>query len=308
MRNWFSHVTVIVVATASFASAAAPAAPPPVATKAAPATYPTATIRGGQISIIDPATFTTPNGDVLYLDRRPSTEKAAFLGVAVANVSPELREQLKLQRGVGLVVNHVEAGSPAEAAGVKRFDVLERLDDQILIEARQLSVLIRLRRAGDEVKLTLIRQAEPVTVTAKLAEKDMPSLEESRVPAKVLPLPRGKGGDPFTAVPAKPGQFGIEWSDGELSINLLQDQGRRIFARNKAGDVLFEGAIDTPEELQKIPEMVKAKALKVLHFSTTQATWTATTQPTTAPFEYRNPLKKFAPPRSPSGPASPDTM
>jgi hypothetical protein len=308
MQTWFNRIAVLVMTTASFAYAA-PA--PTTETKAAPATHPTATIRREVITLTDPpTTVTLPRGGVLMLDGRPATERAAFLGVAVANVSPELREQLKLQRGVGLVVNHVEAGSPAEAAGVKRFDVLERLDDQILVEPRQFAVLIRLHKAGDEVKLTLVRQAQPVTVTAKLAEKDLPSLEESRIPARTLPFPKGKGGDPFTYVPAatiKPGQLGVAWSDGELNIDLLQDHGRRIVARNKAGDVLFEGAIDTPEELQKIPEMLKAKALKVLHFTTTQpATWT-TTQPTTLPLEFRSPLKKFqVAPRSPAG--QPETM
>ena len=300
---------LLIVPSCAAAAAAAAAAP-------APATQPKATT-APSVHDADERPWRTIRGGVLMLDRRPATEKAAFLGVAVANVSPELREQLKLQRGVGLVVNHVEAGSPAEAAGVKRFDVLERLDDQLLIEPRQLSVLIRLRKAGDEVKLTLVRQAQPVTVTAKLAEKDLPSLEDSRVPGtpgwKTLTIPGRTAGDPFAAVPLatiKPGQFGIEWSDGELNIDFLQDQSRRMVARNKAGDVIFEGAIDTPEELQKIPDIVKAKAMKVIRLTTQPTTLETEPAPATrpaSPLEYRSTLKPFkiAPPRAAN---TPETM
>ena len=303
------------------------AAPPPRPTAAAttaPATAPIAEIRGDFITITDPpTTVTMPRGGVLYLDGRPATEKAAYLGVAVASVSPELRAQIKLDRGVGLVVNHVEPGSPAEAAGVKRFDILERLDDQILIEARQLSVLIRLRKAGDEVKLRVVRQAQPATVTAKLVEKDLPSLEDSRAPGtpgwKTLTAPRGgaaaKGDAPFAASalaefrPAA--RFGAAWSDGELNIDLVQDHGRRIVARNKAGDVIFEGAIDTPEEFQKIPEIVKGKAMKIISLTTQPATFEAALEATPmtptstkpAPPEFRNTFKPFKiAPRAADGP------
>jgi hypothetical protein len=296
MRNLFTRLTLIVMATTSFAYAAPAPAP-------APATQPRPTT-GEYDAGFGPTKIKIPGGGVLLLDGRPATERAAFLGVSVAVVSPELREQLKLRRGVGLLVNHVEADSPAEAAGVKRFDVLERLDDQILIEPRQLSVLIRLHQAGDEVKLTLVREAKPQTVAAKLAEKDLPSLDDALLPSppriwRTYPSQRGSA-DPFSAEPVRASQFGIAWSDGELSIDLLHDQGRRLVARNKAGDVIFEGSIDTPEQLQRLPEIVKTKAMKVIGMSTTQPS--SALSPSTQPLHFRSTLKppKIAPPRPPA--------
>jgi hypothetical protein len=60
---------------------------------------------------------------------QPRMEKAAFLGVATSPAPDTLRAQLDLPRGVGLVVDFVEKDSPAEAAGLKVHDVLEKLDD-----------------------------------------------------------------------------------------------------------------------------------------------------------------------------------
>ncbi len=53
-------------------------------------------------------------------------------------------------------MRNVVPDSPA-AATLKKNDVLTKLDDQLLIEQRQLSVLIRNHKDGDEVTLTYIR-------------------------------------------------------------------------------------------------------------------------------------------------------
>jgi len=82
------------------------------------------------------------------------TEKAAFLGVSGSPVMPALREQLKLPKGVGLVVEHVEPKSPAEEAGIKQYDVLHKIGDQLLVNAHQLAVLVRMHKPDEEVTLT----------------------------------------------------------------------------------------------------------------------------------------------------------
>ena len=106
-------------------------------------------------------------------------EKAAFLGVTGSPVAPVLREQLKLQHGMGIVVDHVEPGSPAATAGVKPYDVLLKLNDQMLVDLHQLAVLVRTFKQGDEVKLTLMRQGQLQTVPAKLVEKEQVLLDEN---------------------------------------------------------------------------------------------------------------------------------
>jgi hypothetical protein len=109
-------------------------------------------------------------------------EKAAFLGVSGSPVPAVLREQLKLQHGIGVVVDHIEKDSPAGAAGLKPYDVLIKLNEQLLVDLHQLAVLVRLFKAGDEIKLTVIRQGQTITLTAKLAERESPALESSLLP------------------------------------------------------------------------------------------------------------------------------
>ena len=100
-------------------------------------------------------------------------ETVTFLGVETGPVSATLAAQLGLNDGTGLVVNQVSAGSPA-AGVLRQHDILLKLDDQILIEQRQLAVLVRGHKEGEEVTLTYLRAGKPVTAKVKLAKHEVP--------------------------------------------------------------------------------------------------------------------------------------
>ena len=96
-----------------------------------------------------------------------------FLGVETAPVGRTLAAQLGLPADIGLVVVRVLEGSPA-ANLLKEHDILTKFDDQLLIDTRQLSVLVRARKEGEEVPLTLYRGGKAITLKAKLAQRDLP--------------------------------------------------------------------------------------------------------------------------------------
>ena len=102
-------------------------------------------------------------------------EPVTFLGVETGPVSPTLTSQLGLQDGAGLIVNHVVPDSPA-AGALKTHDILVKLDDQILIEQRQLSVLVRNHKEGDEVTLTYLRGGKQSTSKVKLGKRELPKM------------------------------------------------------------------------------------------------------------------------------------
>lgn len=104
-------------------------------------------------------------------------EKVAFLGVQTAPVNRTLAAQLGLPRGTGLVVTDIVEDSPA-ASSLQEHDILTKLDDQILIGQQQLSVLIRNRKQGDEVTLTVFRAGKETKVKVKLGEREVPKLAE----------------------------------------------------------------------------------------------------------------------------------
>ena len=99
-------------------------------------------------------------------------EVVAFLGVQTAPVSRTLTTQLGLPDGSGLVITHIVPESAA-AAVLQEDDILLKLDDQILIATRQLEVLVRNHKEGDEVALSYLRAGKPATAKVKLGKHEV---------------------------------------------------------------------------------------------------------------------------------------
>lgn len=166
------------------------------------------------------------------------TEEVAFLGVYTTKVHPTATHQLGFPKGFYLTVQHVEPGSPAEEAGLEAHDILQKVEDQILINPEQLRELIRSKEAGTNVGITYFREGKERTASAKLATRKISRREgfeqfpqgdfeqfqfprhfkdfedlKRRIPREALPEGfRGKAwefkfdSDPFDPAPGKGGQ------------------------------------------------------------------------------------------------------
>ncbi len=94
----------------------------------------------------------------------------AYLGVHTSQLDQGLSHQLGLPPGAHLRVDHVAQGSPAENAGLKLYDILLKLDDQLLINPDQLKTLVQMRNPGERISLSVLRQSKPLTVSVELLE------------------------------------------------------------------------------------------------------------------------------------------
>ena len=81
---------------------------------------------------------------------------------------------MDLPAGAHLSVDQVSPNSPAEQAGLRLYDVLLQLDDQILINSSQLKALVRMKKPGDLITLKLLRKGEPKILEVTLSETDVP--------------------------------------------------------------------------------------------------------------------------------------
>lgn len=150
---------------------------------------------------------------------QPHMIQATFLGVATDRVPQALGSQVKLPKGIGLVVTQVADDSPAQTSGITRHDVLQKLDDQLLVNPEQLAVLIRMHEPGDAVDLTLIRGGETMTVTATLAQHE--------VPERPVMIPHPERRMPAQGFNLDPDQWNqlrgqLDQMDGDLELNLQE--------------------------------------------------------------------------------------
>lgn len=225
-------------------------------------------------------------GNHLYTFRagpKVEMEKAAYLGVTTSSVPAALREHLKLQRGFGLVVDTIDKDSAAAQAGVQRYDILQKLNDQVLVNSQQLGVLVRSMKPGDEVRLTFLRSGETKEVTVKLAEKELPVLSDSsfnfavpgqamwtealEAPAAPALPPIAFGGVRVDRQGRELQVFGMPeehgqsiFQDGEMTLTITEADGKKsLLAKDTEGQTLFEGEIDTQEQRETLPKAVADK-------------------------------------------------
>lgn len=115
----------------------------------------------------------------------PPEEQGTHLGVLVSPIPEVLYAHLStLPRGEGVVVTRVLTDSPAANAGVRRHDLLLRLDSEPIRDSEQLVRLLNARKPEQKVSLTLLRSGKPIQVETILTlgsvlKLDSPESSES---------------------------------------------------------------------------------------------------------------------------------
>jgi S1-C subfamily serine protease len=94
-----------------------------------------------------------------------------YLGVGTADVTPEIVERFNLSVDSGALVQTVERGSGAEAAGVRETDVITALGDAEVNSYGDLFGALRDYRPGDTVELTVVRDGNERTLDVTLGER-----------------------------------------------------------------------------------------------------------------------------------------
>lgn len=93
------------------------------------------------------------------------------LGVEGDNVTADVAEQLGLGRGTrGVVVTDIDPGSPAEAAGLKRTDVILAINGHAVSTWEELRLLVAQSLPGSTAVLRIARDGETLTLEVTLGK------------------------------------------------------------------------------------------------------------------------------------------
>lgn len=206
-------------------------------------------------------------------------ETAPWAGLTTSRAPAVLRQQLALERGAGLIVEEVAAGSRAEKAGLQRHDVLVSMDGQLLVLPEQLTTLLqesaddvplacRLIRGGKETVVSLRPQragdspasaAQSATrrVPLKPAASTLARLPQKAVPPSASGTTVQKGASSGMAVQLPDGS--LLQRDHDYTIKLSVGSDTRLVVKDARGWVVFNGAIDTPEQRSLVPMAVRSR-------------------------------------------------
>lgn len=94
-----------------------------------------------------------------------------YLGINVQDVDQRRRDAFNLPSASGAFVEAVIPGKPADVAGVQHGDVVVKVDNQEVRRTRDLIDYVSDQPPGSTVRLTVIRNGQQRTLSAKTAER-----------------------------------------------------------------------------------------------------------------------------------------
>jgi serine protease Do len=95
----------------------------------------------------------------------------AWLGVGVQDVTPELAATLKVQPGVGALVNNVASGGPAFRANIRPGDVIASVAGHPVHDGHELVRETMAQAVGQAIPLEIIRSGSHYGATVTLSER-----------------------------------------------------------------------------------------------------------------------------------------
>ncbi len=131
-------------------------------------------LHDGQTKDVTVKVGTLPNEQTASNDNHGSEAHHAQVGLALAPLSPDMREQLDVPDGTkGAVVQNVQPGSPAEAAGLQPGDVIVGVGNHAVTSPAEAAKAMRTALSGSEHALALrvIRDGQPMFVGVTVGDQ-----------------------------------------------------------------------------------------------------------------------------------------
>lgn len=101
---------------------------------------------------------------------KSGTVHHGYLGISMNDVTPDNSSFFNLPDATGAIVSQVTPDSPASQAGLKRGDVLRELNGTKIKNGGALQVVVSQTAPGTDIKLGILRDGKPETLTVKVGE------------------------------------------------------------------------------------------------------------------------------------------
>ncbi|NIA25249.1 MAG: PDZ domain-containing protein [Gammaproteobacteria bacterium] len=105
------------------------------------------------------------------LDRFQRGVGEPYLGVLITDNSPTAAKELHISVQDGALIAQVAAGSPADQAGLLKYDVIVKIGDTQITNKQDLVAAVNQMDPGMEVSIEYVRGSEHGTVTVTIGER-----------------------------------------------------------------------------------------------------------------------------------------
>jgi serine protease Do len=165
----------------------------------------------------------------------------AFLGVMIQPVTSDLAKAFKLSKNEGALISDVNPSSPAERAGLKPGDVVTKVDDHAVADARALRLMIGDMSPGKTVQLAVVRDGVERRYPVTLGEQPSDKGDSSKVIGGGASSWRALDGVSLEALtPESARQYGLTRNMKGVAVRRVEPNSAAAKAGLEPGDVILE--------------------------------------------------------------------
>ena len=174
-----------------------------------------------------------------------------WMGVMLQRPDAKSERPAEMGAGTGLLVEAVVENGPLAEIKGEAGDLWWKFDDQILVNMRQLLVLLSMKKVGDTVEIHYFRAGKLLKHSLKLGARPLKTDRPAQV-APVIAKSSSSQAQITEVAEMKNGSYELALSEREGSLNLLI---------NKEGVTIFDGPVNSQEELEKLDPRWRASLL-----------------------------------------------
>ena len=105
------------------------------------------------------------------LKEKGKIERNFWTGLKVQSVDKRVARYFELEKAEGVIVSHVAGGSPGARSNLRPGDIILEVNGESLRTEDHLVGILSERRAGDELRLKILREKRVMNVTLLLEER-----------------------------------------------------------------------------------------------------------------------------------------
>jgi serine protease Do len=202
-------------------------------------------IRGGGAQGLG---FATPinTAKLLLPELKKGKVVRGYLGMGIVPVTDDVRESFHLQETRGALVQSVDAGTPAEKAGIQPGDVVVEIDGRKINTNRELIDYISYLPVGTKVNITVIRDGQRKMLTATTALRKLEADNSEKNENSIEPSRNKLGMSVQDLTPQTRQTYGV---DDRVRAGVVVTGVKEV---SPAGEALSEGDVITEVQGEKI--------------------------------------------------------
>lgn len=154
------------------------------------------------------------------------------MGVYLQPITEEIASAFDLKNTKGALIADVVPDSPAEKAGLKRGDIIVKLDGKEVEDSLKLSAAVRRRMAGDTISLKVLRNGKSLNFSLTLAEVDS-TVADARTAEEI-------GFTVSTITPELRKELNLSEHDSGLAVTEVEPKSLAARSGLRRGDIILQ--------------------------------------------------------------------